>query len=392
MRPKDSTACICIFAYKKFYSLKNLLNSLQCLNNLSSVDILFFQDAPINTDVQKLILEFAERNPNTIYFPRSYNYGLKNNILAGLLHCSQHYSKTIVLEDDLLISKNILGSLDIDLEYLDRNQIAQVSLYSWEINDNTGTSFYPVHFGYDAYFTKIPVSWGFWMSSKMISDFLRFHNHNPEIHEDTLQQLPDQCHDWLNNSWKLHLWKYIIHNNKYVLNYVTGYSTVSATNLGANQSLSDTFTTQLDRDQTVTTKYLPDFPPSDWFYDQWFEVDGAEFRRRSGLSKDVIVNLYNTKPEILLENHYLVGPINYQATASQAYYTYTIPHEMSLIETAHASSPTSAGRQPTFYLSKFDITKHDRSKIYANYIRGNILHKKFIYSYLKMFVAKLFKR
>lgn len=383
---KKNSNCVCIFAYNKRKCLQNLLSSLKNIKDFEQVDILIFQDAPLDAKIQEIIVNFIKIFPNAKYIPRDQNYGLKRNILLGLEYCSKHYNKVIVLEDDLLVSQNLLNSLDIDENYLQENSIAQVSLYAWTINDNTGTSFYPVHFGYDAYFTKIPVSWGFWMTSKMIDDFLCFYEKNQTIDDTILSQLPAQCRVWVGKSWKLHLWAFIISKQQYVLNFVSGYCTVSAIEGGSNQSVSNIFATELNRNDVTKGIILPSFSPIDWFYDQWFEVDGHLFRERSGLDNDVVINLYNSKPHHILNNNDVVSPINYEIQAQAEYGGHTIPHEMSLIESIDTYDKSS------FYLSKFNSKKHNILKLNVEYVRGNIFHRRFFMNYFVLFLRKIIKK
>jgi hypothetical protein len=82
------------------------------------------------------------------------NKGLAKSIIEGVTDVINQYGKVIVLEDDLIVSKNFLVFMNEALEFYDKNQkVFSVSGYGLKVAK-------PSIYEYDVYFTPRGLSWG----------------------------------------------------------------------------------------------------------------------------------------------------------------------------------------------------------------------------------------
>ena len=105
---------IILFSYLRLNKLKKCVTSLK-KNKLSKYSkIYIFSDGPKNRDeiakiklVRKYIKKIQGFKKKKI-FCRKENYGLAKNIITGVSEILKKEKKAIILEDDLIFSKNFL--------------------------------------------------------------------------------------------------------------------------------------------------------------------------------------------------------------------------------------------------------------------------------------------
>lgn len=87
-------------------------------------------------------------------FESDQNMGLANSIINGVTKIINEYKKVIVLEDDLITSKNFLNYMNRALNFYDNNKdIWSISGYNLPIN-------IPDNYDYDIYLSYRASSWG----------------------------------------------------------------------------------------------------------------------------------------------------------------------------------------------------------------------------------------
>ena len=105
---------VAVFLYRRTNNIKNLLKELNNSEDINSVFVYFFSDGAKNhIDKQDIYLIREQIKKTKLNFryqliERDYNLGLKKNIVSGLDLAFKNYDKCIVIEDDLLISKNFI--------------------------------------------------------------------------------------------------------------------------------------------------------------------------------------------------------------------------------------------------------------------------------------------
>ena len=149
---------IIIFAYKRLDSLKYLITNLSNNFLASASDLIIFSDGGKN-ESESIIINEVRLYLKTITGFKSikiinstHNKGLADSIIDGVSEVINQFGKVIVLEDDLIPSKNFLIYMNSALDfYCDNDSILSISGYSPNIkgmNDN------------ESYFTKRSSSWG----------------------------------------------------------------------------------------------------------------------------------------------------------------------------------------------------------------------------------------
>ena len=147
---------------------------------------------------------------------RKENYGLAKNVIEGVTEIIDNYGKVIVLEDDLVTSKNFLCYMNYALEfYKDQNSIFSISGYSGVLPSLK-------NYKYDSYLSYRPSSWG-WATWKeewsgidwSVIDFNEFVENKKEVNKfnrggiDMTRMLRHQ-RKGKNNSWAIR-WSYAMH-------------------------------------------------------------------------------------------------------------------------------------------------------------------------------------
>ncbi len=152
-------APVVLFTYKRFDTLKKTVESLQQNYLASETDLYIFSDAAKSSGdkdavdkVRKFINKIDGFKTVTI-FESKVNKGLASSIIDGVSSILKKYSKVIVLEDDLVSSRNFLNYMNEGLNYYrDKKNIFSIAGFSIPIIHEQAES--------DVYFTSRSSSWG----------------------------------------------------------------------------------------------------------------------------------------------------------------------------------------------------------------------------------------
>lgn len=167
---------VCIFAYKRKFSLERLIKSLQENPESINTDIYIFCDNAKNTkdtkDVQN-VREYCKsiNGFKSITIKESFkNQGLAKSVINGITEITRSYDAVIVLEDDLIVSRGFLSFMNSGLtKYKNDKKVMSVCGFSKKIPgflfNRKQTSF----------FHKRSSSWGWatWKDRWDIVDFDR---------------------------------------------------------------------------------------------------------------------------------------------------------------------------------------------------------------------------
>jgi len=116
---------VVIFAYNRPKNLLNLLNSIVESENSESFEYFFYIDGPkLNEnpktiwEVRTIAEEFMDRmgESKVAIVSRSTNIGLAHSVIQGVSEVLQTKKKAIILEDDLIVSRNSLNYFSKGLE------------------------------------------------------------------------------------------------------------------------------------------------------------------------------------------------------------------------------------------------------------------------------------
>ena len=156
-------APVVIFSYNRLWNLKKLLESLKKNYYYDQSKIYIFQDG-YNKEMDtreinkikktiKFLKGLSKSNKNIYLIIRKKKFGLSKNIIQGVTYVIKKYKKVIVLEDDLILSKNFLNFMNHSLNfYKNNNNIWHISGWSFNLRKKK--------YQFDNYFMGWPSSWG----------------------------------------------------------------------------------------------------------------------------------------------------------------------------------------------------------------------------------------
>lgn len=151
---------IALFIYNRKDHLIETINSLLKNISINKFDLFIFSDGPKTSndfegvnEIRQYIKSIKIKN-NFILIERDTNLGLANSIINGINFIFEKYDRVIVLEDDIVTSKNFLINIENMLKkYENDNKVGSVNCFSPPIK-------FPENYLYDFYFNLRPSSWG----------------------------------------------------------------------------------------------------------------------------------------------------------------------------------------------------------------------------------------
>ena len=155
-------APIVVFAFNRLEPLKRCVASLLQNSEAAESDLIVYVDGPRATkegEAEKVeaVREYVKTITgfkSVTYHFSDVNKKLGPSIIAGVTEVMNHYGRAIVIEDDLVASKNMLAFVNQGLKQYERVQeVFSISAYTNIVKIPKG---YP----YDAYFCPRSTSWG----------------------------------------------------------------------------------------------------------------------------------------------------------------------------------------------------------------------------------------
>jgi len=131
---------IALFVYNRFSHLKNVIQSIK-KNSISRESTIYIFSDFSDLEVEKIKIIKIRKYLRTINFfkkiiivERKYNFGTSKNITSGLNEIFKKYDKCIIIEDDVVISKNFLYQMNYFLEkFKKNNKIASIEGFMYPI-------------------------------------------------------------------------------------------------------------------------------------------------------------------------------------------------------------------------------------------------------------------
>ena len=153
---------VIIFAFNRLQSLKRTVSSLLENDDAKRTDLFVFVDGarsekPTEIDAVRNVQEFVKsiQGFKSVHYAFSpQNKGLGPSIISGVTCVINKYGKAIVVEDDLVLSKNFLAYMNEGLDVYERKEeVFSVCGYSNRVKK-------PSDYAYDSYFCTRSSSWG----------------------------------------------------------------------------------------------------------------------------------------------------------------------------------------------------------------------------------------
>lgn len=160
-------APVIVFAYKRSDKLKNCLNALESNDCHDAVDLYVFSDGKNGKEdndevsaVRSYLKEYEKnctfRKIHIIY--REKHYGLANNVICGVTQVIEEYGRVVVVEDDLIVSRDFISYINCALEYYEKDtRIWSVTGYTEPLRALSGYK-HDVYYGYRG----CSYGWGTW--------------------------------------------------------------------------------------------------------------------------------------------------------------------------------------------------------------------------------------
>ena len=154
------TVPVILFTYKRIDSLKKSLASLAACDLAAASDLVVYSDAPRNEADREKVMAVRQYLHSVDYFKslrvveRTENMGVDYNIINGIKEAAASFGTFIILEDDLVFSKNFLLFMNQALAFYENHpDVLSVSGFSF-------VSSIPSGYANDGYFTRRSWSWG----------------------------------------------------------------------------------------------------------------------------------------------------------------------------------------------------------------------------------------
>ena len=155
-----SLAPIILFVYKRPYHTKRTVELLKNNIHANESELYIYSDAAKSSEEKEKVLEVRKYIANITGFKKKYiinreeNYGLSKSIISGVSDVIEIHKKVIVLEDDILTSRDFLKFINEALKfYQDNVNIFSISGYTFPIK-------IPNYYDNDIFIIPRVSSWG----------------------------------------------------------------------------------------------------------------------------------------------------------------------------------------------------------------------------------------
>lgn len=155
-----NSAPIVLFTYDRLEHTRRTIEALSANEGAEESDLFIYSDGPKAVDREKPVQAVRESLRSVSGFnsvtviEREHNLGLANSVIAGVTEVLERSSSVIVLEDDLLTSRNFLAFVNSALTtYREREDVFSVTGYNYPLE-------VPPTYREDAYLSYRGSSWG----------------------------------------------------------------------------------------------------------------------------------------------------------------------------------------------------------------------------------------
>jgi hypothetical protein len=175
-------APIAIFVYRRFDLIDSFLDNLELCSGFNHSEIFIYsdgaKDAASEQDVERVRYSVKSRlRSNMRLVEAQENCGLAASIMTGVTELCSKYGRAIVLEDDLVFSKNILEWFNSSLDAYE-NEASVMQISGHVFGRPAGAS------GHVGFFAPITTSWGWATWARAWKEFDPEAAGSAELHSD----------------------------------------------------------------------------------------------------------------------------------------------------------------------------------------------------------------
>lgn len=327
---------IVLVAFNRPNSLTRLLLSLgEARYPSSEVTLIIsidYQDSESHREVVNIARGFDWQFGEKIIIEHTSNMGLRNHILS----CgdfSQKYPGVIILEDDLVVSNEFFNYATQALDFYESDQnIAGISLYSYEYEELGWYRFYPLNEGADTHFIQWASSWGQLWTTKQWKNFREWYDNLNG--DDDLNKIiiPNFVKRW-EESWKKFYIGYLVVSNKFFVYPFFSFTTVKD-EMGVhhkNDSRTNSVSVvQSSSNERIQYRFI-EFGLSKSKYDSFFQPLPIKVTIDKEQEELVEFDLYNTKQEDDLQHDYIFT-VKSSRNVIRSFSNKLVPYELNLIK------------------------------------------------------------
>lgn len=319
---------IVVIAYNRDRSLVRLLQSVNDAYIDAGTTLIISIDKSKNPKVEEEANSFNWAHGEKRVIAHRENLGLRKHIL-GCGKYLDEFDAIIVLEDDLVVSKNFYNYATQTVAYYkDDEQIAGISLYQFLTNYQTFNPFYIQNSCYDTYFMRCAQSWGQVWMKKQWKSFEKWY----EINKDTVfdkTKLPESICTWSSKSWLKYHTRYCVETSKYFV-----YPCVSLTSNSGECGTHLDFATPIFQTnlQELAEDYryrLAPFNSDSVKYDGLFENE--EIYNKLGISENDLCVRLNSKDAIDKNKRYVLTTASLPFRVINSFGLSLIPIELNVL-------------------------------------------------------------
>lgn len=319
---------IVVIAYNRDKSLARLLQSINDAYIVAGTTLIISIDKSKNPKVEEEAKAFKWAHGEKRVVAHKENLGLRKHIL-GCGKYLDEFDAIIVLEDDLVVSKNFYHfAAQTVASYKDDERIAGISLYQFITNYQTFNPFYTQNSRYDNYFMKCAQSWGQVWMKKQWKSFEKWYEANRDTEFDKTK-LPESICTWSNKSWLKYHTRYCVETGRYfVYPYIslTSNSGECGTHLDFATPIFQTNLQDLEIDHQYR---LAPFGSDAVRYDGLFENE--EVYNKLGIDdKDLCIRL-NSKDAIDKKKRYVLTTVSLPFKVIKSFGLSYIPIELNVL-------------------------------------------------------------
>lgn len=322
-----SKFAIVIPAYNRPESLKRLFSYLNSAYYSISVDLIVSIDYSGSEDVLRVAENFEWHYGEKLIINHDKNIGLKANILS-CGDMTEKYEAIILLEDDLIVSPAFFKyAIEAYEFYKSDENIAGISLYSYDICEVGLFRFFPYRDEYDTYFIQWPSSWGQLWTQDQWKRFRQWLSLDIDLKR---LNIPDFVKTWT-KSWKKYFVGYMVATNKFfVYPYVSFTNVIGAGGIHFAKGSSQ-YSVNLYQGNNCDYQFRP-FSKEAKKYDSFFQFENQSIKIADN-EYFVTFDLYGTKQSYNIKTDYVLTstlPAD-QTTIIQSYGHELIPFEENIL-------------------------------------------------------------
>lgn len=313
---------IVVITYNRLVSLKRLINSLlDAEYSGDKIDLIVSMDCSEDESLRLYIESIKWPFGGITKIFHKKRLGLKKHVLfcGGL---TEKYENLFIFEDDLYVSKSfyVFGKRAISYYENDEN-IAGISLYTYQWNQYVNKAFTPLSDDSDVFFMQVASSWGqIWQKERWRS-FLAWMKNKKDTDLKKIVNLPDAVSNWSDHSWLKYHHAYLAETNKFFVYPRVSLST-NFSEPGQHAFLDSTY--QVDIQHKVKNNYkfckLENGVKYDSFYENMdIKINGYD---------DLVIDLYGSKNE---KGRYCLSTLNLPFKIEKQYALRMRPHELNIL-------------------------------------------------------------